>query len=779
MLGHYIKVGIRNLRKYPAQSIISVLGLAAGFVSLSFSALWMHYENTYDTMHKDHERIYTLQLPDLAKRPVQGKVQLGARIGYYEAFATDFPEIEAATCCIFYDKTYSVNGWPAEVMAIDSTFTRLFDLPLVDGDYDFLYNNHEIALNEKIVNHIFPNDEEVVGRMVNFLGNEYEIGAIVRDYGTHSIFQYDVLALRPNNLPKLGIIPIFVKLHATADAEAFADKILNYALWENEVEGIRTYPIRHSHRVGGSRRSLGYGHLQSFVLCSLLLTACALLNFLLLYLMRLRGKARDMALRIVHGATHGSLLRMLLVEVLIVLLAAMLLGILGIEWVQSPFMHFANIDERPYFLVGQALWILPAIVVACLVISTIPVAIVRRNTLRGNLAQSHKGNFLRSVSVGIQLAAAILLLFCTATMMRQLHSMQNDNYGYKIKDKALLYVRTTESLSAREEQVANGRGTMELRAAMAQELRRMPMVTHVMEHDYDFNSGTGAFSAMKLCTAPDQEAVTAFAYVGIRDIANPSYGMTVLEGALPSKEAWSDNELIITESLCHALGLGSAVGHTLYSDNETYTVAAVIKDIRHAMLSDKPELLVFLKQRWGHINYVVIDYQPGMRDELSTAVADMMKQKHADVQYTLKFAEDVLAEKMESERNLMFILGFISAVCILVAVFGVYSIVTLACAQRRKEIALRKIHGATLRDILSIFIKEYGFIVLAASAVAFPIGYIFMKEWVAQYVKQAPFVWWIYAVIFLAIVLLIAFSVGSRVWQTARENPAEVIKRGN
>ena len=157
----------------------------------------------------------------------------------------------------------------------------------------------------------------------------------------------------------------------------------------------------------------------------------------------------------------------------------------------------------------------------------------------------------------------------------------------------------------------------------------------------------------------------------------------------------------------------------------------------------------------------------------------MMKEQYPNVQYQLQFTEDILADKMKSETNLMLILGIITTVCILVAVFGVYSIVTLACAQRRKEIALRKIHGATLADILSIFIKEYGLIVLAASAVAFPIGYMIMKEWVAQYVKQAPIAWWIYAVILLAIVLLIALSVGSRVWRTARENPAEVIKRGN
>ena len=168
-----------------------------------------------------------------------------------------------------------------------------------------------------------------------------------------------------------------------------------------------------------------------------------------------------------------------------------------------------------------------------------------------------------------------------------------------------------------------------------------------------------------------------------------------------------------------------------------------------------------------------------MRDEFTEAVEQLMKQKFPSYVYALMFSEDVLAAKLRSETNLMTILGIITAVCILVAVFGVYSIVTLACAQRRKEIALRKIHGATLMDILSIFVKEYGLIVLAASAVAFPVGYIIMKQWVAQYVKQAPIAWWIYAVILLGVVLLIALSVGSRVWRTARENPAEVVKAGN
>ena len=782
MLIHYIKIALRNLRKYPTQTAVSVLGLAAGFVCLSLSSLWMRYENTYDTMHEDYERIYTLQTAEAAESTAD-IITLTAWYGLYEAFATDFPEVEAATTCIFQNKTFSVNGWPARMIGVDSTFIRVFDLQLVDGDYDFLRNSNKIALNERIVHHIFPDEEEVVGKQVDFLGEKREVGAVVRDYGAHSIFQFDVLAQR-QPLTKYNQPTIFAKLHVTADVEAFAEKIFTPDLWTREkgeyVEGTRTYPLTHGHRVGGIGRNLNYAHLQSFTLCSLLLTVCALLNFLLLYLMRLRGKARDMALRIINGATRGSLQQMFMVEVFIILFAAMMLGLLGVEWLQVPFARFAGIDEPRNYLLGQSFMLLPVVVLACLATSSIPVAIVYRNTLHGNLSRSHRGKYLRGISVGVQLAAAILLMYCTMVMMLQLHFMRNEDYGYAIRDKALLYVRTTESLSPREEQVANGRGTMELRAAIAQKLRGMPMVTHVLEYDHDFNAA-GSYSAISLNTAPDKEGITAYNYIGIRDIAHPSYGFTVVEGTLPGKEAWSENEIIITENVRRTLGWDTAVGCTLSDDfGKTYIVVAVIKDIYNGTLSDEPQLMVFTKHLFrGHINYVVINYQPDMREDLSVAVGAMMKEQYPGVQYQLRFTEDLLADKMKSETNLMLILSIISAVCILVAVFGVYSIVTLACVQRRKEIALRKIHGATLMDILSIFIKEYGLIVLTASAVAFPVGYIIMKEWVAQYVKQAPIVWWIYAVILLGVVLLIALSVGSRVWRTARENPAEVVKSGN
>ena len=131
---------------------------------------------------------------------------------------------------------------------------------------------------------------------------------------------------------------------------------------------------------------------------------------------------------------------------------------------------------------------------------------------------------------------------------------------------------------------------------------------------------------------------------------------------------------------------------------------------------------------------------------------------------------------MQSEYLLLKLLSFVSIVCILISAFGVFSLVTLSCEQRRKEIAIRKVNGAQIGDILSMFAREYIYILIIASVIAFPIGYVLMKQWLQSYVEQTSIDAWIYLVIFAGIAFIIAICIGWRVWQAARQNPAEVIK---
>ena len=140
--------------------------------------------------------------------------------------------------------------------------------------------------------------------------------------------------------------------------------------------------------------------------------------------------------------------------------------------------------------------------------------------------------------------------------------------------------------------------------------------------------------------------------------------------------------------------------------------------------------------------------------------------------------EETYEKILQSERNLQKLLNIITSVCILIALFGVWSMIMLTCEQRRKEIAVRKVFGATTKDILDMFIVEYMALQGVAALVAFPIGYACMKPWLEQYVVQTSIPWWIYVGIFLAVALLVVLCVGWRVWKTATAHPADEIAKG-
>ena len=798
MLQHYITVALRNLRKYPTQTIIFVLGLAAGFVCLSLSALWMHYENTYDTMHEDYERIYAFQVPYYAKAEGTdwNSTRLLTSMTLARALPT-FPEVEAATACIQIDAGLLYNGIRATHLETDSTFLNVFNLPLIEGSHTFLYRPHEMALTESMAKRLFPDKQSPLGESVKFGFSQYTVTAVVPDCPPHSIFNYDCVYrfMEGNHVYNEGYIGmVFAKAYELADMDTLAARAYRFKVWGRSSD-IQMWPLKEAHRHGGNYLSLSYAHLKTFFICSVLLVACALINYLVLYLIRLRGREREMALRIVNGSTVGGLMMMFFVEVAIVLFAAMAFGMLGVEWLHKPFAHFASITADYAFIMSRALWIMFATAILCLVLCIVPIVIVRNRTLTG---RTQRNDMSRKISSFVQLTVSMAFVFCTVVMFRQVQHLRYTDWGFRLKERAvleILYEDTYINPSLPEWEIANEERML---TAVYSHINTLPMVTDAMLQANDMAYRDGGMAVAQVAAKENGPWEALNYMMGFWDIGNPVYGFTVLEGALPREAEWKDNEVVITDNMRRVLGWETAVGQTIYwrkfnaEKYERCVVVAVIKDIYEQIVTDEARPMGFRPRSfcqreyfsdpgegdWGTPGQIVLTYERGMRKEFTEAIEQLMEQKFPSYVYDLKFSEDVLTQKLRSETNLMLILGIITAVCILVAVFGVYSIVTLACAQRRKEIALRKIHGATLADILSIFIKEYGLIVLAASAVAFPVGYIIMKQWVAQYVKQAPIAWWIYAVILLAIVLLIALSVGSRVWRTARENPAEVIKSG-
>ena len=173
---------------------------------------------------------------------------------------------------------------------------------------------------------------------------------------------------------------------------------------------------------------------------------------------------------------------------------------------------------------------------------------------------------------------------------------------------------------------------------------------------------------------------------------------------------------------------------------------------------------------------ILIKYKEGTWIQCREKVEAITKEAHPTDYIQLNDTEEEYNKFLTSENALLRMLTILSLVCILISVFGIYSQIVLTCEQRRKEIAIRKVNGANVRNILSMFGKEYAWLLVIASVIAFSIGYAIMKHWLESYTLQTPISWWIFASIFIGIAIVIALSIGYRVWKAANENPADVVK---
>ena len=134
------------------------------------------------------------------------------------------------------------------------------------------------------------------------------------------------------------------------------------------------------------------------------------------------------------------------------------------------------------------------------------------------------------------------------------------------------------------------------------------------------------------------------------------------------------------------------------------------------------------------------------------------------------------SKMISSEEALARMLSLTTMVCILISVFGMFSAISLACERRRKEVALRKIHGAGTWDIYRLFLREYTYMLIIGGIIAFPVVYYIMHQWQMQYVKQAPIPLWLYPAILVAMALLILVTIFWQIRKVAKVEAEVVLK---
>jgi len=813
MIRHYLSLAWQQLEKYRLQSVVSIVSLAIGFACFALASMWIKYETTYDAFHRDAERIHFL-IRDASDVGEKGEVLWDTYKVFCDTIYKYCPEIVEHTQ--FVVASASEN----KLIAIDSSFLDFFDIRILQGSNAFLRRDGGYAITQEKAREIWG-DENPVGKELELSQSvSLPIVAVVEGIGGHTNIPFDLLcAITPDAALPLKYA---VRFAPTARLESINMRIdtlyISYSstikVGDNQVVtsslsaegGFEFIPATEfRHRFFDKQMAVQINHIYLFALAGGLLILCGLLNYLTMFLNRLFIRQREIALRTVFGATGRDLTMQFLVEYGLVLLIAFSLGLFLMEGVLPSFRHLAELPEGTGFIYREGLVCLLVVMAVSLLISSPVIRFFRRQALQNSI-QNRVGLFsysnFRKLSICLQISISLLFFFCTVVMMKQIDTLRHTDIGFERKDMGIIEVDLAESISGslrdwidrNSEMVEEAYAYLKQQPDVTEVVRNIPIspashlhsVYEIGKYDLRHEQRMREFgkekdaSQHRILRNPDLvKEVSSFMVIKDFDGSlSRFYNFQLLEGRF-IEEGDDERAILLNESAVRQFHWDSPIGKEIYIGGWSYHVVGVIKDFLNygPTTPAKPFLILKVKDESIFNCKLIFKYRPGTWEACKEKFSEHFKQ-NPSIRVEFQNVEEEYEKLLESEKNLQMLLCVTAGTCILIALFGVWSMIMLTCEQRRKEIAVRKVFGATVKDILDMFIVEYMSLQAVAALVAFPIGYACMKPWLEQYVVQTEIPWWIYVGIFLLVALLVALCIGWRVWKTATAHPADEICKG-
>jgi putative ABC transport system permease protein len=829
MWRNYLTVGLRALAKNKAYAFINIAGLALGLAACLLILLYVRYETSYDKWLPDSDRIFQVQAT--WREPGQPVTRNQASpLPVRDTIAGGFPQIEAVSIAQPGRMQIVRDGQPvfADQLYVDPAFFDIFQLEFVRGSASTaLPNVRSIVFTEEEALKQFGT-LDAVGRVITERTQDgtidYTVTGIIKDLPKNSHLRLATIArFDPNvynDVPpeykswgSMGQYH-YVKLRPGADVAA-----INAALpaWEKRVIPPQTIEGRTSSRadimdlelVAVPDVHLGDAQLfamspgndartvATFSIVALLILAMACINFINLSTARAGQRAHEVALRKVLGASRAQLVTQFLGESLLIVGIATLIGLALVE-LTAPFLAaYLDADLKiEYF--GSEGYLLPMAGLATLVGlagGLYPALFLSRfqpaKVLRANksAAGAQGSGRLRAMLVVTQFAISIGLIVCTAVVHSQTRYVQTVDPGFE--REGLIQVEG----AWRFNQAGNA-------DAVKREIARLPGVAAVGRT----NLGVAATNkSIQLITIPGSTETTDvgvyradpdfFSTMGMRLLAGRLFGDRFANDLVPPAPegmAPSDAEaalaargvnVVINRQAAKQIGFSdpaAAVGSQVkvsIGGNEMIpsTIIGVVEDTRIRTARDQIEPLVFTYMPQG-TTQLIVRYRDAVPSEVMASLQRVWTRLLPDVPFEAAFAEDLVAELYERERTRGAIFAAFSIMAVIISCLGLFGLAAFTTERRTKEIGIRKVLGAKVRDIVRLLAWQFSKPVIIANLVAWPVAWWAMRDWLNTFdaridLGPGPFV--------LAGLIALAIAIGTvagHALKVARANPIHALR---
>lgn len=781
------KIAIRNLWKNKGYTLINVGGLAIGLASCMVLLLYVAYEWGYDKQSKNYENTYVVfnhqksssginshnTTPgDALSNEIRAKVPGVANVSHF-SYAEE------------HLISFENNSFKKLGIYADTSFAQIMDYTFLKGNpAKALREVNSVILTQKMAKSLFGN-EDPINKVVKFENQEpLKVEAVIADLPKNSSIQFDYLmswTLFNEHNPGLfghGWGNNYCQTIVQLQGKQFftqADAII-HGLYKANVESDLTQfglqPIGKWHLYGEfvNGKSVGgkIDQVQIFLLLAFCILLIACVNFMNLSTARSEKRAKEVGVRKAIGSSRRSLMGQFMLESLLLSILGMVVAFVLIEISLPYFNSLLKIEllidykDWQFWSALFGLTLLTGVIAgsypAFYLSSFEPIQVLKGFKMTGSATLS-----IRQVLVVFQFVFAACLIICTAVIYQQLNFIKNKSIGYNKNN--LVEIELQGPLLKNEKKIN----------LIKDQLLKSGAVSSVSFFGTSVTQGGFNTFGVDWQGKNKKEQIL----FNMRSTGNDfvkTMGTEMIAGREFSARYIDTSNVMVNETAIKTMGLKNPVGAVINLGGEPLTIIGVMKDfVMESPYKQAKPILFYQNTNYYKVMLVRLNPSENLTASMQK-INSVVESINPGFPVGAKFADDNFEEKFQNEKLVGTVANWFGSFAIFISCLGLLGLALFMAEQRKKEISIRKVLGASNFNIVTLLNKDFIKLVAIANLIAFPLAYIMINNWLSTYDYRVAISFLPFAIALSLSLIIAILTVSVQSFKVAKANPVDALK---
>jgi putative ABC transport system permease protein len=791
-----LKIALRNLWKYKGYTAINIFGLSIGLASCILIFIFVRYETSFDKEYLNSDRIFRITTSwhytdgnDFHSQGVPRPLAPAVRNDF-----SQFEKVAAIQQSGGTIKIKEVDGKAeikktTDVYFIEPSFFEIFNYKWLAGNpKQSLIEPFQVVLTEKTANTYFGDWRKAIGKSINFNNNtDYKVSGVIKDNPSNTSFPLEVVfsytSYKNKNLDRWGSVssssecyvllkPGLTTSQLTNSMNQFINKYENDPNASGKV-GHSLQPlneIHHDDLYGNfANTTTPYKQLIGISIIGLFLLLTACINFVNLATAQAISRSKEVGVRKVMGSRRKQLVWQFLSETTLITIIALLLSCVitelalpGMESLFGADVSFA-LFSHPIIFVFLGVLLVAVSFLAGLYPAMVMSGFSPALAIKNKVSTANAGGIgLRKTLVVVQFAITAILIVGTLVVINQMNYIRNKSLGFNTNAIALIGL-PSDSLNILKYNtfkaaLLNQKGIKSISFNSA-----APSSDNNNETSFSYNSSETADFQVNTKVA-DQAYFNTF-------------GLQLVAGKIFSKSD-TTKEFVVNETLLKKLNVknpNEALGKILRIWGSSGPIVGVVKDFNNYSLRDAiAPIAIFSRKELASTIAVKLE----SKDMVGTmkVIEDTFNATFPDDVYESSFLDDQIENYYHTEQVMGVLFKVFSGVVIFISFIGLFGLISFVATQRTKEIAIRKVLGASNLELIKMLNSSFLWMVSIANLVAWPVAYIFIKKWLSTFEYSISLTIWPFVFAMLISMGITLITVTLRSYRAAKANTIDALK---